>query len=210
VGRWTRTRSQSTLVDPAVHLCALLLELVDPGLHVGELVLELLNLLRVGVDGLVERSGQQVGHWLWLSHGGAAVVHGGGHGAVAVGEAPGGKLCLLRLLGARVHVGLFDGRRGLLQLRVFAAGLGALLGVVVEGLRAGGGFVFDVAVGTRALDGSVALCEWGRRAAHAFEEHYGGKRATSARGRGRDYMAQREKRNCTARRRLGLGERVYL
>jgi hypothetical protein len=36
-------------------------------------------------------------------------------------------------------------------LRVFAAGLGALLCVLVEGLRAGRGFVFDVAVGTGTL-----------------------------------------------------------
>jgi hypothetical protein len=138
-----------------VHLCALLLELIDPGLHVVELVLELLNLLRVRADGLVEGLRKQVGHGLGLAHGGAAVVHGGGHGAVAVGEAAGGKLRLLGLLRARVHVWLFRGRRGLLllrqELRVFAAGLGALLRVVVEGLRAGRGFVFDVAVGTGTL-----------------------------------------------------------
>jgi hypothetical protein len=138
-----------------VHLCALLLELVDPGLHVVELVLELLDLLRVRADGLVEGLCEQVGHGLGLAHGGPAVVHGGGHGAVAVGEAAGGQLRLLGLLGARVHVGLFNGRRGLLllrqKLRVFAARLGALFGVVVEGLRAGRRFVFDVAVGTGTL-----------------------------------------------------------
>jgi hypothetical protein len=137
-----------------VHLCALLLELVDPGLHVVELVLELLNLLRVRADGLVEGLRQQVGHGLGLPHGGPAVVHGGGHGAVAVGEAARGQLRLLGLLWARVHVGLLNGRCGLLlrqKLRVFAARLGALLCVVVKGLRAGRSFVFDVAVGTGTL-----------------------------------------------------------
>lgn len=167
-------------------LCALLLELLDPCLHVGELRLQLLNLLRVGADGLVEGLRKQIRHGLWLAgaHGGRAVVHGGRHGA-AVGHAADGQRRLLRLLLARVHVGVFGGRLRLLLLLLgfFAAGVGASVGVVVEGLRAGRGF-FDVRVGA------------GRA---AFEEHYEERRAARA-GRVRcDYMAQQADGNYAPR-----------
>lgn len=41
---------------------ALLLELIYPGLQVGQLALELLNLLSVWLHGLVEGSGEKIGH----------------------------------------------------------------------------------------------------------------------------------------------------
>jgi hypothetical protein len=150
------TRSQSALVDPAMHLGTLLLKLVDPGLHVGELVLELLDLLCVGADCLVEGLGKQVGHGLRLAHGGGAVIHGGRHVAVAVGEPPCGQRGFLGLLLARVHVGVFNGRRRLL-LRFLAARVGAFLGVLVKGLRTGRAVVFYVAIGAGGA---------------AFKEHY--------------------------------------
>jgi hypothetical protein len=169
-----RTRSQTALVNPAMHLCTLLLELVNPGLHVSKLVLELLNLLRVWADGLVEGLGKQVGHGLWLvAHGGGAVVHGGRHGAVAVGEAACGQRRLLGLLLARVHVGVFGGRRGLLLVGFLAARVGAFLCVVVEGLRAGRGVVLYVAVGAGTLQRLVSaglVASVG--VSYAFEEHY--------------------------------------
>ena len=126
-----------------MHLGALLLELLDPGLHVGELVLEALDLLRVGAHRGVEGLGEQVRHGLGLLRKvGArrALAHGGRHGAV--GEAA-GRQRRLGLLLARVHVGLFGGLGGLLVGFLAAQ----VLGVVVEGLRAGRAF-FNVAVGT--------------------------------------------------------------
>lgn len=128
------TWSQSALVDPVVHLGALLLELVDPVLQVGELALELLNLLRVGLDGLVEGSGNEVGHT--EPHGGAAAGWGhllGADGHVVVGG--GSTLRVRRLLGlllAGIHVRLLGGRKGLAVVGLLTARLGALICVIVE------------------------------------------------------------------------------
>jgi hypothetical protein len=182
------TRSQSALVNPAVYLGALLLELVDPGLHISELVLELLDLLGVGADGLVEGLGEQVGHGLGLAHGGRAVVHGGRHVALAVGEPPCGQRRFLGLLLARVHVGVLGGRCGLL-LRFLAARVGALLGVVVKGLRARCAVVFYVAVGARGA---------------TFEEHYEeGRTSVSGKRRAQLYGAD-DKVKLRVRREVGV------
>lgn len=183
-GNWEaewRTWAQSPLVDPAVHLGALLLQLLDPALHVGELALQLLNLLGVGPHGLVEGLGEQVGHGLCL-HGG---VHRGRglaeSGAVGQGAC---ELGFLGLLGARIHVLVFGGEDlllGLLELllelllglvlQVGGQGVGrirALLLVVVVGLGALRGVGFNVAVRTRS----------------ALEKHVEGEKRREAEGGG--------------------------
>ena len=142
------TRSEAPLVDPAVDLCALLLQLLDPGLHVGKLALELLNLLSVGTDGLVESLGQQIGHGFWLACIQARCRLAEARYAVGHGSS------ILRLLLARIHV-LIGGRRQgarlllLVLLRLGVRRFGPLL-VVVVGLGALGGVVFNVAVCARA------------------------------------------------------------
>lgn len=160
------TRSQSSLVNPIVHLGALLFELVDPGLHVGQLALKLVNLLRVGSNGLVEGLGKQVWHGLGLGggHCGNLLAPDGHCVVAAVGDAlrEGG---LLGLLGTRVHVSVFSGRGGLLRERLLAVRVLVLFGVVVEGLGTGRGVVLDVAVCSRS----------------ALKEHHGKEEA--ARGR---------------------------
>jgi hypothetical protein len=128
------TWSQSAFVDPVVYFGALLLELVDPVLHVSELALELLNLLRVGLHGLVEGSGNEIGHS--EPHWGAATSGGnllGADGHVVVGG--GSTLGVRRLLGlllAGIHVRLVGGREGLAVVGLLTARLGALICVIVE------------------------------------------------------------------------------
>lgn len=122
---------QPALVDPGVHLGALLLQLVDPGLHVLQLSLELLDLLGVRPHRLVEGVGQQVGHGLGL-----AAAEGRrrlAHGLRQVGAGVGGA-CVLRLLGllrARVHGAVVVGRAGERLLVLLAAAVGAAVVVVV-------------------------------------------------------------------------------
>ena len=143
------TRSQAPLVNPAVDLGALLLELLNPGLHVGELALELLNLLGVGAHGLVEGLGEQIWHGLGLHAG--AQRRGGlshGHGVDAVGKAA-RVLRFLGLLGARVHVLSWRRDLRLLRLLLLLLGVGGFrsdLLVVVVGLGSLWAVVLDVAV----------------------------------------------------------------
>lgn len=165
-----RTWAQSSLVDPAVDLGALLLQLLDPVLHVGELALELLNLLGVGPYGLVEGLGKKVGHGLRLD--GAQRRSGLAQGGAvdAVGHTP-RILGLLGLLGPRIHFLVGRGRevvlvgQGLLGMGRFRT----LLLVLVVGLGALRGIVFDVAVSPRA----------------ALEEHSGKRREGDAERGGR-------------------------
>ena len=118
-----------------MYLGALLLELVDPVLQVGKLALELLNLLCVGLDGLVEGSGNEVGHaeahWAAAAGGGNLL---GADGHVVVGGRS--TLRVRRLLGlllAGIHFRLFGGREGLALVGLLPARLRALIGgVIVE------------------------------------------------------------------------------
>jgi hypothetical protein len=140
------TGPQPPLVDPAVHLGALGLELLDPRLHVGQLALELLDLLRVRPHGLVEGGGEQVGHRLGLERRAVhRLGHRRAHGHAAVAHAADGHALLLRLLLARVHVCCVVGIGSSLDRLVVAAALGALLAEVVEALAVA--VVLYVAVG---------------------------------------------------------------
>jgi hypothetical protein len=158
------TWSETALVNPAVNLCALLLQLLDPSLGLEELRLKLRNALRVRAYGLVEGLGKHVGHGLDLARRQLRVRlghvgHGGG--VVAVGQAA--RVGVLRGLGSWIHFCVVSGRgdcgRALLLLRL-ARRVGALvefLGVVrLRALRC----LFDVAVGPRS----------------AFEEHFVGEK----------------------------------
>ncbi len=115
---------------------ALLLELVDPALQVGKLALELLNPLSVGLDGLVEGSGDEVGHT--EAHWGAAtgrrdLLRANGHIVVVVGG--GSTLRVRRLLGlllAGIHLRFLGGREWLALVGLLTARLWALICVIVE------------------------------------------------------------------------------
>ena len=55
------TRSEAALVDPGVHICALILKLLEVIVVVLEFVLEVFNLILIGSDGIIEGLGQWVG-----------------------------------------------------------------------------------------------------------------------------------------------------
>lgn len=67
-GRESSTCSEAALVDPGVHVCALVFELGELVLRIFELVLEVLDLVLEGSDGLVEGLRQRV--WCGLQVGG--------------------------------------------------------------------------------------------------------------------------------------------
>lgn len=55
------TGSETALVDPGMHVCALILELLKLVGGVLEFVLEVVDLIEIGSDGIVEGLGQWVG-----------------------------------------------------------------------------------------------------------------------------------------------------
>lgn len=55
------TSSETALVNPGVHVCALILELLKLIGGVLDLVLEIVDLLEVGSDGIIEGLGQWIG-----------------------------------------------------------------------------------------------------------------------------------------------------
>lgn len=75
---------------------------------------------------------------------------------MSVGETAGRQCRLLGLLLARVHVGVFGRRCGLLLVRFFATGVGAFFSVVVERLRTGRCVVLNVAIGAGTLERAVS------------------------------------------------------
>jgi len=56
-----RTWTQAALVDPIVHVQAVLLELINIDLHLSQLALEVFNLLCMRADGLIEGEGEEIG-----------------------------------------------------------------------------------------------------------------------------------------------------
>jgi hypothetical protein len=130
-----RTRPQPPLVNPAVHLGALLLQLLDPVLHVCKLRLQLVNLVRIRADGLLEGLGQQVGHRFRLARGQwrrgvAQPAHGRHAVAVGVGEAAGRVRRFLGSLLAGIHVLFVRGRR---RGNLVGGGGGGVVVVIVVG-----------------------------------------------------------------------------
>jgi len=130
-----RTCSEPALVNPCVHVFALVLELAELVLRIFELVLEVLDLVLKGSDGFIECFGQ------WIRR----RLHGGGHRSVrhvtrSHGRAPGcriipliarggrsiGLQSVLRIEAAGV-LGVFEGRAlvvGAVVVRVFGKGAG--------------------------------------------------------------------------------------
>ena len=172
------TGTKPTLIDPAVHLRTLFLQLLDPSLQIGQLALELLDLVGIRADGLVECLGQQIRHGLRLPAAHARRAHrvaqrSAAHAGVDAARVVVHGLRLLRLrllllllllllmlllllLLSRVHV-LVVGDGGVVELLLVfrgdavavAAGVGTLL-VIVVGLGAGRGVVVNVRVGAGA------------------------------------------------------------
>lgn len=116
-----------------MHFGALLLELVYPSLQVGQLALKLLNLLRVWLHGLVEGSGEKIGHtqphWGGIA-GGRHCLGSHRHGVVGSGSTLSVR-GLLGLLLAGVHVLIVE-RQRLTVMGLFATRFGALICFVVE------------------------------------------------------------------------------
>lgn len=74
------TSSEAALVNPGVHVCALILELLKLIAGVLDLVLEVFNLIEVGSDGIVEGLGQWIRggfHHVCRSDGTGVCVNGG-------------------------------------------------------------------------------------------------------------------------------------
>ena len=55
------TSSETALINPGVHVCALILELLKLVGGVFDLVLEVLNLIKIGSDGIIEGLAQWIG-----------------------------------------------------------------------------------------------------------------------------------------------------
>ena len=86
------TGSEAALVDPGVHVCALILELLELISGVLDFILEILDLIEVGSDGVVEGLGQ------WI-RGGFHCCRGDGTGVCIVrGDGPSPRCGIVTLI----------------------------------------------------------------------------------------------------------------
>ena len=125
------TSPETALVNPGVHVCALILELLKLIVGVLDLILEILNLIEVGSDGIIECLAQGIGCGFHCCRSDWTIVHisrcdrastrGGIVTLVAGSRGSKGLQFILRIETARV-LGVFVGRT-LYLLRVVIVGI---------------------------------------------------------------------------------------